>query len=330
VVFAKSTLPETRPRRFAAIENHGKIANSGRARRFASASSLVKNVIDLMAAPAREKGLAMTRDIVGVGDGLLRGDAGRLRQILVNFVSNAVKFAEHGGVTVSVRGMPDGEDRLRLRFEVADTGIGISDEVKARLFQPFVQADPSISRIYGGSGLGLSISRGLVELMGGAVGVADRPGGGSIFWFEIILPRAKPAVASPPAASAEGAGRVLVAEDNKVNADFARLVLQKAGFTVRVAGDGVVAVEAVGAETFDLILMDLRMPRMDGLAATRAIRALSGWARRVPIVAFTANALPEDDRMCREAGMDDYLAKPVAPSKLREVVANWVRAAAAA
>jgi two-component system sensor histidine kinase/response regulator len=293
---------------------------------------LVENVVALMDAAARAKGLALAREITGVDGGALRGDPGRLRQILVNFVSNAIKFTERGGVTLAVRGTPADDNRLRLRFEVRDTGVGVRDDVKEQIFKPFEQADSSISRRYGGAGLGLSISRGLAELMGGAIGVDDRPGGGAVFWFEVTLARARPVIAEVRGAAATiaGAGRVLVAEDNKVNADFARLVLKKAGFEVQVAVDGVEAVEAARSKTFDLILMDMQMPRMDGLDATRAIRTLPTRARRVPIVALTANALPEDERRCREAGMDDYLAKPITPAKLRAVAARWIEARAAA
>jgi len=235
---------------------------------------------------------------------------------------------------VALSGTLEGHDAIRLRIEVRDTGIGVADQMKERIFQPFEQADNSISRRFGGTGLGLSICRELVRLMGGSIGVSDRPGGGSVFAFEVPLKQAKPLVADPLPASpqlavASYAGRILLAEDNKVNADFVRQVLKRSGFEVWSVVDGVEAVEAARANRFDLILMDMQMPRMDGLSATRAIRALPTHGPRAPIVALTANALPEDELLCRDAGMDDFLSKPIAPTKLRALAARWVKPAAA-
>ena len=289
---------------------------------------LVGEALDHVSAAARAKGLSLTQEFDRIGAGAFRGDPARLRQILITFLSNAVKFTQTGGVKIKVRGMPDVGGRWRLRMEVRDSGIGVSDDAKAKLFQPFVQVDSSISRAFGGAGIGLSLARGLAELMGGDCGVADRPGGGSIFWVEIVLPVASIPTAEKPA-ERPGAGVVLVVDDGKVNAEIVRLVLNAAGFEVQVAVDGLAAVEAARAREFALILMDIHMPRMDGFAATRAIRALPGAAARAPIIGMSANDLPETEKQGREAGMNDYVVKPLAPAKLRAVATRWARKAAA-
>jgi PAS domain S-box-containing protein len=297
--------------------------------------ALIEKIVELLETRAKQKGLSLITDIGALAHGRFRGDPTRLRQILLNLVTNAIKFTERGSVTIAGTEAAADNGGGRLRIEVRDTGIGIGDEAKQRLFTPFEQADPSIARQFGGTGLGLSISRKLVELMKGRIGVADRPGGGAIFWFEITLPRAStidadqrssesPAESGPVAAVS---GRILLAEDNRVNIEVATLILEGAGYTVDVARDGLEAVAAVRRRDYDLILMDVRMPGLDGLSATREIRAFEGDGKRVPIIALTADAMAGDQRRCLEAGMDDYVSKPIAPAKLRSAVARWIGAA---
>ena len=255
-----------------------------------------------------------------VPDGLL-GDPARIRQVLLNLVGNAVKFTERGGVEVLVSA--DGEDRIR--FAVGDTGIGIGEEARGHLFQDFFQADSSISRRYGGTGLGLAISRRLVELMGGRIGAESRLGHGSTFYFVLPLPAADPQsmaepVAEPAAAPVQRSLDLLVAEDNPVNARVLEALLRRAGHQVAVVGNGQAAVDALLSRRFDAVLMDMRMPVMDGLTATRAIRALPGDLGATPVIGVTANAFVEDRQRCLDAGMDGYISKPVTLAKLAEAL----------
>jgi signal transduction histidine kinase/CheY-like chemotaxis protein/HPt (histidine-containing phosphotransfer) domain-containing protein len=294
--------------------------------------TLVEKTVELLDPLAKQKSLSVNVDIADGGRAAFRGDQTRLRQILLNLGSNAIKFTEHGGVTIAIAGTADDNDCTRVRFEVRDTGIGIPDGAKALLFAPFVQADDSITRRFGGTGLGLSICKQLVELMGGRIGIADRFGGGTVFWFEAKLRNAAPVEAdhggldhihgSGPAAPISG--HILLAEDNKVNIEVATLILEGAGYTVDVATDGFEAVAAARRRDYSLILMDMQMPGMDGVSATREIRAFERSEKRVPIIAMTANAMADDQRRCLEAGMDDYVSKPITPAKLRQTVARWM------
>ena len=257
------------------------------------------------------------------------GDPLRLSQVLINLVANAVKFTERGSVTVRVVEAASSPASARLRFEVIDTGIGLDAEDKTRIFSPFEQSDSSMSRKYGGTGLGLAISKRLVSLMGGEIDVDSTPGQGSTFWFEIEFPKSLKAHAEeqPPMIASHAsrildlhAGkRVLLVEDEMVNQEVARDMLEHVGLVVDVVGDGQQAVDRAAQEDYALILMDIQMPVMNGLAATRAILAESK-NRQIPIVAMTANAFTEDRDDCLEAGMKDFLTKPVNPERLYRTI----------
>ena len=430
--------------------------------------TLVEDSVELLAARAQEKGLELVSYVDPEARGLLRGDPTRIRQVVLNLVSNAVKFTEAGHVMVEARAHAVSEDRVMVRIEVRDTGIGLTEEAKAKLFQKFQQADGSITRRYGGTGLGLSISRQLVELMGGRIGVGDAPEGGAMFWVEHELPKsasrpraprsdleqlrvlvvddieinrtifrrqleerraevdeaenASAALAAIDAARAEGrpiqlvvldqmmpevsgtevartiaampeaqrpvvvmassmsepltsrqaaeagiaavlvkpvrhqslidtllqamgaeaepepdagseagdqteisaVGRVLLAEDNEINILLARTILEQVGFTVTVATNGREAVEAFKAGPFDIVLMDMQMPEMDGLEATRRIRGLEAGDARTPIIAMTANAMQRDREKCFEAGMDDFVSKPFDAQLFLAVLERWL------
>jgi CheY-like chemotaxis protein len=263
-----------------------------------------------------------------------------VRQVLTNLIGNAIKFTSEGAIRVSVEMAPGAST---LRFRVADSGPGIPLESQKYLFQPFTQLDVSTTRRFGGTGLGLAICRQLVDLLGGEIGVVspapDRPavgGPGSIFWFSlpatvttgVVRPQTRSAPASP--AHQDGARsslcRVLVAEDNPINQMVIRAMLQKLGIEPTVVADGRLAVEAIGEQHFDLVLMDCQMPVMDGFEATRLIRGSSG--PRPVIVAVTANAMAGDAEQCRAAGMDDYISKPISVRELRRVLVPWLDQAA--
>ncbi len=283
---------------------------------------LVEGTIALMGGRAAEKGLVLSGRVADDVPRYLRGDSGRLRQVLLNLVGNAVKFTESGAVTVSVRRGAGGQEAVPLLIEVVDTGIGMDAAALGRLFQEFTQADASIARRYGGTGLGLSISKRIVDRMGGAIAVESAPGKGSAFRMSLALPEG-----AEPAAEAGTDGdflpplHVLVAEDNAVNQRVARGLLEKRGHRVTVVPDGRRAVAAVAAGGVDVVLMDLHMPEMDGIAATRAIRGLDGPAAAVAIVAATAGAMEHEVRRCLEAGMDAAVAKPIDPRALFRTLA---------
>jgi len=295
-------------------------------------AELLESVRSLIADKAGEKHLALTVERGGVPLAL-RGDPMRLSQALLNLAGNAVKFTDRGFVAIRARCDREAADGVTVRFEVEDSGPGIEPEQRSRLFLAFEQADNSTTRRYGGSGLGLSIARHLARLMGGDAGVESTPGAGSTFWFTVRLGRAhgdartasSGAQPSPTGAIAGGlaGARVLVAEDHVVGREVAGEFLSAMGVVPEFAEDGQQAVRMAGAARYDLILMDMQMPVLDGLDATRAIRRLPGYAS-VPIIAMTANAFAEDRQRCLEAGMNDHLSKPVDAQGLEQTMARWL------
>jgi signal transduction histidine kinase/CheY-like chemotaxis protein len=307
---------------------------------------VTEQVAELFAPRAREKGIELTLRIASDVPPRVRADSGRLRQILVNLVGNAVKFTERGEVEIMVGatgGAADGE--CLLDFTVRDTGIGIDAATRPRLFTAFTQADGSMARKFGGTGLGLVISKQLVEMMGGVIGVESEPAVGSRFRFSVAATACAPApapdetgaLADPmPAMPASRAGRVLVVEDNRINQQVCVAMLRNLGYESEVAGDGRAGIEAVLIRPFDLVLMDCQMPELDGFEATAVIRAHEAELndrlraagrpeRRLPIIALTANAMAGDRQRCLDAGMDDYLPKPMTKQQLQTVLERWLQ-----
>jgi signal transduction histidine kinase/CBS domain-containing protein/CheY-like chemotaxis protein/HPt (histidine-containing phosphotransfer) domain-containing protein len=299
---------------------------------------LLDGVVNLVNERAREKALELRLERDPAIPVSLNGDAMRLKQVLLNLATNAVKFTEHGQVVISVRHLDGPNGAPWLHFQVEDTGIGLTDEQRARLFQPFEQADNSTTRRYGGTGLGLAISRHLIALMGGRIGVESRLGAGSRFWFELPLTPAttvhpgpipgSEAAPSPQTADgrlppAQQGRRLLLVEDNAINQEVALALLHDLGLNVEVADNGQVAVEMARRTAYDLILMDIQMPVMNGLEAARAIHALPG-RRELPILAMTANAFEADRQDCLRAGLCDHIAKPVDPDALYAKLRRWL------
>lgn len=293
-------------------------------------ADIVENAALLFAPGAREKGIAIEVQIDPAIAPHRQGDPTRVRQVLLNLVGNAVKFTEAGRVVVQVspaHSAPSEGPGDRLRFAVTDTGIGIDPGEQTRLFERFSQADSSVTRRYGGTGLGLAICRELVALMGGTIGVSSQRGSGSTFWFELPLPPAATEVVHAAAAQpllplSAGPLRVLVAEDNAINQQFVAALLTKAGHRVTVAANGQQAVAAVRDGAFDAVLMDVQMPDVDGIEATRQIRALPPPKNRVPVIALTAHAMTGAKEEYLAAGMDDYLAKPIEAMVLLDKLAR--------
>jgi PAS domain S-box-containing protein len=293
---------------------------------------ILKRVVSVLGERAREKGLALLTESDGCAQTLI-GDPTRLTQCLINYTANAIKFTEKGSVTVRARRVSTIADDVLLRFEVEDTGIGIAEESIPRLFGIFEQADASTTRKFGGTGLGLAITRRLAELMGGEVGVSSQVGVGSLFWFTARLSPGNAdmdVIASsfagllPHAVQDTLAGRhLLIVEDEPINREIALELLQEFGTTADTAENGRQALDMVKAGNYDLILMDMQMPEMDGLEATRQIRAQPQYTL-LPIIAMTANAFAEDRQRCLEAGMNDFIVKPVDPDELKILLLHYL------
>ena len=294
--------------------------------------SAVESTIDIARGMSENSGLPLELEFEPLPSSLFEGDSKRLQQVLLNLLGNAIKFTKQGQVTVRVSGRREGQDEARVTFEVQDTGIGIDSDVLPELFQPFVQADGSISRRYGGTGLGLSISKNLVELMGGEIGADSVLGQGSRFWFTIPMTMVDGSPETPVSEdifadedeimAVPKALEVLVVEDNEANSLLMLTLLQRAGHKVVMAENGTEACAVTSEQKFDVILMDVQMPVCDGLTATRSIRDGEGPCKDVPIVAVTAHAMAEDRDKCIDAGMNDHLTKPVNARALAELLAR--------
>ena len=284
----------------------------------------VRSAVNLLQEQARSKGLTLEIEL-DPSIPRLSGDPVRISQVILNLVSNAVKFTDEGGVRVRVTNLGPKDDTVRVRTYVIDTGLGIEPEQASRLFTPFTQVDAAPSRRYGGTGLGLAISKRLVEMMGGEIGLNSTPGRGSTFWFTLELPP----VDLPMATAVERRARVdsrplriLVAEDNNVNRQVVVKLLTRLGHQVQAVSSGELAVEAYRNNVYDLVLMDWQMPRMDGFDTTAAIRSIEAGQRHVPIIALTASAMTGDRERCLSAGMDGYVSKPVSLQELEAALAQ--------
>ncbi len=301
-----------------------------------SINDIIANVTAMLAERSRAKNIKLVSETAALPPVLL-GDATRVQQALINYAGNAVKFTEHGSITLRVILVEEDDSNALLRFEVEDTGIGVDPGVVHRLFSAFEQADNSMTRKYGGTGLGLAITRKLAQLMGGDAGVTSAPGSGSVFWFTTRMKKGSVAAHSELAAPSESAEavlardysgtRILLADDEPLNRRLVSDILEKTNLVIDMAENGAAAVALASRNDYGLILMDMQMPQLNGLDAARQIRALPGNAE-VPIIALTGNAFSEDRIRCLEAGMNDYLAKPFGVQDLFSTVLKWLRVSA--
>jgi PAS domain S-box-containing protein len=299
-----------------------------------SLAQAIDEVLQMQEAPAEAKGLQLSSEIDAALPELLCGDAMRVRQILLNFTGNAIKFSEHGAISVRASAMVEDSNSVMLRIEVSDQGIGISAEQQARLFHAFTQADGTMNRKYGGNGLGLIICKRIALLMGGDAGVSSEEGVGSRFWATLRIKRAvagQPVDSSlPPEAARDALARqfagvrVLVVEDDPVSREIELILLEAAGLEPEAVNDGSEAVEKARGGSYAMILMDMQMPVMDGIEATRAIRQLPGMAM-IPILAMTANAFEDDRCACIAAGMNAHIGKPLEPEVMYATMLEWLR-----
>ena len=299
-----------------------------------SASSLLANVESILAERVQAKGLHLLIETVPLPHNLI-GDPTRLQQALLNYATNAIKFTESGSVTLRAILQEDNADSVLVRFEVQDTGIGIPPETMPRLFSAFEQADNSTTRKYGGTGLGLAITRRLAELMGGAVGVQSTPSVGSTFWFSVRLKKTEGLAEVTPSSSITNADaervirerysgtRILLVDDEPVNLLVSQFLFEESGLVVDTAEDGVQAIQKARETSYALILMDMQMPNLNGLEASQQIRELPGY-QETPILAMTANAFAEDKALCFEAGMNDFIVKPIAPDMIFSTLLTWL------
>jgi signal transduction histidine kinase/ActR/RegA family two-component response regulator len=299
-----------------------------------SPAQAIEDAIQMQVGAAQAKGLRLYHEILSSLPGQARGDPTRFKQILLNYIGNAIKFSDRGEIIVRAAVIEENHLGTLIRIEVSDQGIGIAPEQQRRLFHAFSQADDTTTRRYGGTGLGLVISKRIAALMGGDVGASSEPGKGSSFWATVRLNAAKnpqPTLTDFPAEDARQTlmrqypgARILVVEDEPINREVITSLLLDAGLEVDVVTNGREAVESAGRGSYELILMDIQMPEMNGLEATRTLRGLPGMAG-IPILALTANAFTEDRDACLAAGMNDHIGKPVEPETLYKTVRHWLQ-----
>jgi PAS domain S-box-containing protein len=287
---------------------------------------LIENQISLVGVQAHAKNLILSQEIDPNIPKRFNGDSGRINQILLNLLNNAIKFTDHGEVKLKSEMLENNKDVIKLKFSVQDTGIGMSEVESQKIFRPFSQADGSTARKFGGTGLGLSISKKLVEMMAGEIGVDSEIGKGSTFWFTISLKLAPEQTQSTLRQAIESlkSARVLVAEDNQVNQMIIKKMLEKLGHSVHVVSNGQEAVNVFKNAEYDLILMDHHMPVMDGMEATSLIRKMENGEKRIPILAFTANVLEESQIKFKDSGADDFIMKPVTLAVLSQTLSKWI------